>query len=200
MAAAILGCGIDPSKCVLFRQSHVPNHTELSWILSCVATPGQMDRMTQYKDKTSTNDSAVNMGLYSYPILQAADILLYKADLVPVGHDQWQHIELCRVLAQRLNNVMAVDAAPVAEGEGDNANAFFNAPETLTLEVNARVKSLVDGSSKMSKSAPQERSRINLTDTADEITKKIRKAKTDLEPLLAYEPESRLEVANLLEL
>jgi len=165
MASAVLGCGVDPNKCVLYRQSHVPQHTELSWILSCVATPGQMERMTQYKDKIRNNRSAINMGLYSYPILQAADILLYKAEFVPVGNDQWQHLELCRDLAQRLNYVMGCEP-----DEG-----LFYPPETLTLETNARVKSLVDARNKMSKSAPSDYSRINLTDSPDLIAKKIRK-------------------------
>lgn len=165
MAAAVLGCGIDPSKCILYRQSHVAQHTELSWILNCLSTPSQMDRMTQYKDKVNRNHSAINMGLYSYPILQAADILLYRAELVPVGNDQWQHIELCRELAQRLNNAM----------DCPYDSPYFQSPQTLTLETNARVKSLTNANDKMSKSSLSDMTRINLTDTDDLIAKKIKK-------------------------
>ena len=172
MAAAIIGCGVDPEKCVLYRQSHVMQHTELAWILNCLATPAQMERMTQFKDKIKNDKSVINMGLFSYPILQAADILLYRSELVPVGNDQWQHIELTRNLAQRLNNAMRCPS-----GSG-----YFAAPETLTLEVNARVRSLTDASDKMSKSHPLEASRINLTDSADAIEKKIKRVRLSERP------------------
>ncbi|QHQ36983.1 tryptophan--tRNA ligase [Algicella marina] len=170
LAAAFLACGMDPEKSVLFNQSQVPAHTQLAWIFSCVARLGWMNRMTQFKDKAGKNAERSSLGLYAYPALQAADILVYHATHVPVGEDQRQHIELTRDIATKFN----LDFG---------AENFFPLPEPMIEGVATRVMSLRDGSKKMSKSDPSDQSRINLTDDADTIAKKIRKAKTDPEPL-----------------
>ena len=182
-AAAFIAAGIDPAQSVLFVQSHVPAHAELGWMLSCVARVGWMNRMTQFKDKAGKNAEAVSLGLYAYPALMAADILAYKATHVPVGEDQKQHVELTRDIAAKFNHDYGVD--------------FFPMPEPVIEGAATRVMSLRDGTKKMSKSDPSDASRINLTDNADMIAQKIRKARTDADPLpgsmegLKDRPEAR---------
>ncbi|QYZ70544.1 tryptophan--tRNA ligase [Neotabrizicola shimadae] len=168
-AAGFLAAGIDPSRSILFNQSQVSAHAELGWIFNCVARMGWMSRMTQFKDKAGKNSENVSLGLFAYPSLMAADILVYKATMVPVGEDQKQHLELTRDIAIKFNNDYGVD--------------FFPVVEPLIEGAATRVMSLRDGTKKMSKSDPSDQSRINLTDDADTISKKIRKAKTDPEPL-----------------
>ncbi len=183
-AAAFIAAGIDPARSILFNQSQVPAHAELGWIFNCVARLGWMNRMTQFKDKTAgKNAEAASLGLYAYPSLMAADILAYHATMVPVGEDQKQHLELTRDIAIKFNNDYGVD--------------FFPVVEPLIEGAATRVMSLRDGTKKMSKSDPSDQSRINLTDDADTIAAKIRKAKTDPEPLpetvegLRDRPEAR---------
>jgi tryptophanyl-tRNA synthetase len=183
-AAAFIAAGIDPARSILFNQSQVSAHAELGWIFSCIARMGWMGRMTQWKDKTAgKNAEAASLGLFAYPALMAADILAYKATMVPVGDDQKQHLELTRDIAIKFNNDYGVDFFPVVE-------PLIEGPAT-------RVMSLRDGTKKMSKSDPSDQSRINLTDSADVIASKIRKAKTDPEPLpdsldaLKDRPEAR---------
>ena len=186
MAAALLACGIDPAKHILFNQSAVPAHVRLSWIFNCVARIGWLNRMTQFKDKAGKDREAVSAGLYIYPNLMAADILAYHATRVPVGDDQRQHLELANDIAQKFNHDYGVD--------------FFPTIEPLILGPAARVMSLRDGTKKMSKSDPSDQSRINLTDDADTIALKVRRAKTDPEPLPS-EPEgleNRPEARNLV--
>lgn len=183
MAAAIIACGVDPEKHILFHQSAVHAHVRLGWIFTCVARLGWLNRMTQFKDKAGKDRENVSAGLYIYPNLMAADILAYHATRVPVGDDQRQHLELANDIAQKFNH--------------DYGAAFFPAIEPLILGPAARVMSLRDGSKKMSKSDPSDQSRINLTDDAETIALKIRRAKTDPEPLpseaegLAGRPEAR---------
>jgi len=172
LAAGFIASGIDPARSILFNQSQVPGHVQLAWIFNCVARLGWMQRMTQFKDKAGKNSENVSLGLFAYPALMAADILVYHATHVPVGEDQKQHVELTRDIAAKFNNDYGVDFFPLAEPVIEGAAT--------------RVMSLRDGSKKMSKSDPSDMSRINLTDDADTIAKKIRKAKTDPEPL----PES----------
>lgn len=170
MAAALIASGIDPSKSTLFAQSAVPAHAELAWILQCTARIGWLNRMTQFKEKSGKNREGVSVGLYTYPVLQAADILLYRPTHVPVGEDQKQHVELTRDIAIKFNNDFDIE--------------LFIAPEPyIGGGAAARIMSLRDGRAKMSKSDPSDMSRINLTDSDDAITQKIRKAKTDPEPL-----------------
>ena len=170
MAAALIASGIDPKKSILFRQSAIPAHAELTWILEGTARMGWLNRMTQWKDKAGKNQEGSSVALFAYPVLQAADILLYKATHVPVGEDQKQHVELTRDIAIKFNNDFEVD--------------LFIPPEPyIPSGAAARIMSLRDGSSKMSKTDPSEMSRIHLTDSDDEIAQKIRKAKTDPEPL-----------------
>ncbi|MFK5997124.1 MAG: tryptophan--tRNA ligase [Rhodobacterales bacterium] len=169
LAAAYLACGLDPQKSILFNQSQVPAHAELGWVLNCVTRLGWMNRMTQFKDKAGKNAEKMSLGLYAYPSLMAADILAYKATHVPVGEDQKQHVELTRDIANKFNHDYKVD--------------FFPEPEPVIEGAGTRVMSLRDGSKKMSKSDPSDLSRINMMDDADTIAKKIRKAKTDPEPL-----------------
>ena len=182
-AAGFIAAGIDPARSILFNQSQVSAHAELGWIFNCVARMGWMSRMTQFKDKAGKNSENVSLGLFAYPALMAADILAYKATHVPVGEDQKQHLELCRDIAIKFNNDYGVD--------------FFPVVEPLIEGAATRVMSLRDGTKKMSKSDPSDQSRINLTDDADEIAKKIRKAKTDADPLpdtldgLKDRPEAR---------
>jgi tryptophanyl-tRNA synthetase len=169
-AAAFIAAGIDPKRSILFNQSQVSAHAELGWIFNCVARMGWMSRMTQWKDKTAgKNAEAESLGLFAYPSLMAADILVYKATHVPVGEDQKQHLELTRDIAMKFNNDYGVNFFPITEPVIEGAAT--------------RVMSLRDGTKKMSKSDPSDQSRINLTDDADTISKKIRKAKTDPEPL-----------------
>ena len=170
IAAAYLAAGLDPKRSTIFPQSAVPAHVELAWIFNCVARLGWLDRMTQFKEKSGQHKERASVGLYTYPVLQAADILVYKATHVPVGEDQKQHLELTRDIAQKFNTDFG-------------AQGFFPLPEPVIQGPATRVMSLRDGSAKMSKSDPSDNSRINLLDTADQIASKIRKAKTDPEPL-----------------
>lgn len=187
IAAAYLASGLDPARSVIFPQSAVRAHSELAWIFNCVARLGWLDRMTQFKEKTGKHKERASVGLYTYPVLQAADILLYKATEVPTGEDQKQHLELTRDIAAKFNNDFGVPG-------------FFPLPEPLTQGPAPRVMSLRDGAAKMSKSDPSDASRINLTDDADAILAKIRKAKTDPEPLpeTVEELEGRAEARNLV--
>ena len=170
MAAALIASGIDPEKSILFQQSAIPAHAELAWILQCTARVGWLNRMTQFKEKSGKSREGASVGLYTYPVLQAADVLLYNATHVPVGEDQKQHLELARDIAIKFNTDYDVE--------------LFVPPEPyIGTGTAARVMSLRDGSAKMSKSDPSDMSRINLTDSDDEISQKIRKAKTDPEPL-----------------
>lgn len=172
MTAALVACGIDPQRSVLFNQAQVPAHAELQWLLNGTARMGWLNRMTQWKDKAGKNREGASIALFAYPVLQAADVLLYQATHVPVGEDQKQHLELARDIAQKFNNDFASEDAPV-----------FTLPDPIVPPEAARIMSLRDGSAKMSKSDPSEMSRINLTDDAETIMKKIKKAKTDPEPL-----------------
>ena len=185
--ASFLASGLDSEKSIIFKQSSVSEHAELAWIMNCVARLGWLNRMTQFKDKAGSDKEKASVGLYIYPNLMAADILLYKATHVPVGADQKQHLELCRDIAQKFNNDF-------------NCDGFFPLPEPLILKKISRVMSLRDGTKKMSKSEESDYSRINLTDTADEIKKKIKKAKTDSSPIPESEKEleKRPEALNLL--
>ena len=182
VTAAFLACGIDPKKQIIFNQSQVAEHAELAWIFNCVARLGWLNRMTQFKEKAGKDRENVSVGLYAYPTLMAADILLYRATHVPVGEDQKQHLELARDIAQKFNN----DYAPSIQAHGFG-EMFFPLPEPIIQGPATRVMSLRDGSKKMSKSEPSDYSRINLTDDADAIAQKIRKAKTDPEPLPSEE-------------
>jgi tryptophanyl-tRNA synthetase len=170
VAAAYIASGVDPDKAAIFPQSAVPEHAELAWIFNCVARLGWLDRMTQFKEKSGQHKERASVGLYTYPVLQAADILVYKATHVPVGEDQKQHLELTRDIAQKFNNDF-------------DAPGFFPLTEPVIEGPGARVMSLRDGTAKMSKSDPSDQSRINLLDEADAIAQKIRKAKTDPETL-----------------
>ena len=178
-AAVFLACGLDPKKNVIFCQSSVPGHSELAWIFNCVARIGWLNRMTQFKEKAGSNKEKASVGLYSYPTLMAADILLYKATHVPVGEDQKQHLELCRDIAVKFNNDF-------------NCKDFFSLPEPIITKQVARIMSLKDGTKKMSKSDESEASRINLTDTEEDIIQKIRKAKTDNDLI----PKNELQLAD----
>ncbi len=195
VTAAFLACGIDPKKNIVFNQSQVAEHAELAWVFNCVARLGWLNRMTQFKEKAGKDRENASVGLYAYPSLMAADILVYRATHVPVGEDQKQHLELARDIAQKFNNDYGKSIA--AHGYGD---AFFPQPEPIIQGPATRVMSLRDGSKKMSKSEPSDYSRINLTDDADAIAQKIRKAKTDPEPLPSEEKdlEPRPEADNLV--
>ena len=187
MAAALIASGIDPAKSTLFAQSAVPAHAELAWLLQCTARIGWLNRMTQFKEKSGKNREGASVGLYTYPVLQAADILLYQATHVPVGEDQKQHVELTRDIAMKFNNDFDVE--------------LFVPPEPfIGGGTAARVMSLRDGKAKMSKSDPSDMSRVNLTDSDEVIAQKIRKAKTDPEPLPddAAGLEGRPEAKNLV--
>jgi len=188
VASAYIAAGIDAKKHIIFNQSRVRQHGELAWIFNCIARMGWMNRMTQFKDKAGKDKERVSLGLYAYPALMAADILLYRATLVPVGEDQKQHIELARDIAQKFNidyqNKIAALGVGQAIKVGDEmVPSFFPLPDALMDAQAMRVMSLRDGTKKMSKSDPSDASRINLSDTDDEIALKIRKAKTDTEPL-----------------
>ncbi len=185
--ATFLACGINPEKSIIFNQSTVPAHSEATWLLSCVARMGWLNRMTQFKEKAGKDKEKASIGLYSYPILMAADILLYDATHVPVGEDQKQHIELSRDIAQKFNNDYGVED-------------FLKVPEPLIQKEFSRIMSLKDGTKKMSKSEISDLSRINLTDNKDSIINKIKKAKTDPLPLPASlnELNERPEAKNLL--
>ena len=195
VTAAFIACGIDPKKHIVFNQSQVAEHAELAWIFNCVARLGWLNRMTQFKEKAGKDRENASVGLYAYPTLMAADILVYRATHVPVGDDQKQHLELSRDIAQKFNNDFANSIR--AHGYGD---AFFPQPEPLIQGPATRVMSLRDGSKKMSKSDPSDQSRITLNDDADTIALKIRRAKTDPEPLPS-EPaglDGRAEARNLV--
>lgn len=182
VTAGLIASGIDPGRSIIFNQSMVPEHAELSWLFNCIARLGWLNRMTQFKEKAGKNREQASVGLYAYPVLMAADILSYKATHVPVGEDQKQHLELTRDIAQSFNSTYAVD--------------FFPLPEPQIFGSATRVMSLRDGTKKMSKSDESDYSRINMTDGADEIAQKIRKARTDPDPLpgtvdgLAQRPEA----------
>lgn len=184
MAAALIACGIDTDKSILFNQTQVVAHSQLQWLLNGTARMGWLNRMTQWKDKAGKNREGASVALFTYPVLQAADVLLYQATHVPVGDDQKQHLELARDIAQKFNN------------DFGNGEEIFTLPEPIIPPEAARIMSLRDGSAKMSKSDPSDMSRINLTDDADTIMQKVRKAKTDPEPLpsekegLAGRPEA----------
>src|ERR1700750_1132973 len=195
VTAAFIPSGIDPKKHIVFNQSQVAEHAELAWVFNCVARIGWLNRMTQFKEKAGKDRENASVGLYVYPNLMAADILIYRATHVPVGEDQKQHLELSRDIAQKFNNDFA--ASIHAHGYGD---AFFPQPEPLIQGPATRVMSLRDGSKKMSKSEASDYSRINLTDDADTIAQKVRKAKTDPEPLPTEEKglEARPEADNLV--
>ena len=195
VAAAFIASGVDPKKQIIFNQSQVSEHAELTWVLNCVARLGWLNRMTQFKEKAGKDRENASIGLYDYPVLMAADILVYRATHVPVGEDQKQHLELSRDIAQKFNNDFAESIA--AHDHGDK---FFPLPEPVITGPATRVMSLRDGSKKMSKSDPSDYSRINLTDDADAIAQKIRKAKTDPEPLPSEEKglETRAEADNLV--
>ena len=186
MAAALIACGIDPDRAILFNQARVPAHSELAWILNGTARMGWLNRMTQWKDKAGKDGSSQSVGYFGYPVLQAADVLLYKATHVPVGEDQKQHLELARDIATKFNTDFAVDLFPL--------------PDPLVSKAAPRIMSLRDGTTKMSKSDPSDMARINLIDSDDLIAQKLRKAKTDAEPL----PETvaalagRAEATNLV--
>jgi tryptophanyl-tRNA synthetase len=186
MAAALIASGIDPERSILFNQARVPAHSALAWLLFCTARIGWLNRMTQFKEKSGKDREGASIGLFAYPVLQAADVLLYNATHVPVGDDQKQHLELARDIATKFN--------------GDFGVNLFNLPEAYIPPAAARIMSLRDGTAKMSKSDPSDMSRINLTDDADLIAQKIRKAKTDQDVLPSEEAGlvSRPEARNLV--
>ncbi len=186
MAAVLIACGIDPERSTLFNSARVSAHPEMAWLLNCIARIGWLNRMTQFKEKSGKNREGVSVGLFAYPVLQAADVLLYHATHVPVGEDQKQHVELIRDIAAKFNTDYATD--------------LFTLPEPLIGATAARIMSLRDGSAKMSKSDPSDMSRVNLTDDSDLIAQKVKKAKTDAEPIPATvaELEGRPEAKNLV--
>ena len=179
-----IASGIDPEKSIIFNQSRVSAHSETAWILSCVARMGWLNRMTQFKEKAGKDKEKASIGLYSYPVLMAADILLYDTTHVPVGDDQKQHLELCRDIAQKFNNDF-------------NADNFFKIPEPLIQKEFSRIMSLRDGTKKMSKSELSDLSRINLTDDKDQIINKIKKAKTDTLPLPSTSSDLELSLIHI---
>src|ERR671927_896552 len=195
VTAAYIAAGIDPEHCIIFNQATVPAHSELGWLLGCLTPLGWLNRMTQFKEKAGKQRDLAGLGLYAYPVLMAADILAYKATHVPVGEDQKQHLELARDIAQKFNNDFAESIG--THGHGD---AFFPLPEPMITGPATRVMSLREGTKKMSKSDASDYSRINLTDDADTIAQKVRKAKTDPEPLPSEEKglEPRPEADNLV--
>ena len=194
-AAAYIACGIDPRRHIVFNQSQVAEHAELAWVFNCVARLGWLNRMTQFKEKAGKDRENASIGLYAYPALMAADILVYRATHVPVGEDQKQHLELSRDIAQKFNNDFSASIETLGLGP-----VFFPLPEPLIQGPATRVMSLRDGTKKMSKSDPSDYSRINLTDDADTIAQKVRKAKTDPDPLPHDEKglENRPEADNLV--
>ena len=189
LVATLVACGVDPNKAVLFNQAQVPAHAEMQWLLNGTARMGWLNRMTQFKDKSGKNREGASVALFTYPVLQAADVLLYQATHVPVGEDQKQHLELARDIAQKFNNDFATEEAPV-----------FTRTDPIIPPEAARIMSLRDGTAKMSKSDVSEMSRINLADDADTMAKKIKKAKTDPEPLPSETKglEDRPEALNLV--
>jgi tryptophanyl-tRNA synthetase len=196
VTAAYIAAGIDPKRSILFNQSQVCEHAELAWVFNCVARLGWLNRMTQFKEKAGKDRENASVGLYAYPVLMAADILAYRATHVPVGEDQKQHLELARDIAQKFNNEFgqSIRKAGIADGQ------FFPLPEPVIMGPATRVMSLRDGTKKMSKSDASDFSRINMTDDADTIARKIQKAKTDPEPLPSEEAglTERPEAENLV--
>ena len=185
LMALFIACGIDPEKCVLFVQSHVPAHCELTWVLNTITYPGELSRMTQFKDKSAKNADNINGGLFTYPALMAADILLYQPDLVPVGEDQKQHVELCHTIARRFNGIY-----------GD----VFKLPEPFVPKVGARIMSLTNPTAKMSKSENEDTGRILLMDTPETIMRQFKRAITDsdTENCVRFDRENKPGVANLM--
>lgn len=205
VAAAFLAAGIDPNKHIVFNQSRVHEHAELAWVFNCVARMGWLNRMTQFKEKAGKDRENASVGLFAYPALMAADILIYRATHVPVGDDQKQHLELTRDIAQKFNNDYSDRIAELGLGVEmqigrETVSGYFPLTEPVIEGPATRIMSLRDGTKKMSKSDPSDLSRINLTDTADDIARKIRKAKTDPEPLPSEAAglEDRPEAANLV--
>ncbi|PSN20389.1 tryptophan--tRNA ligase [filamentous cyanobacterium CCP5] len=189
VAATYIACGIDPEQATIFVQSHLPVHTELAWLFNCITPLNWLERMIQFKEKAVKQGENVSIGLLDYPVLQAADILLYEPDLVPVGEDQKQHLELTRDIAARLNFQFGSEEKPI-----------LKIPEPMIRAAGARIMSLTDGTRKMSKSDPSEQSRIDLTDPPEVITKKIKRAKTDPSRGLEFDNPERPECHNLLTL
>lgn len=189
VAASYLACGIDPKLCSIFIQSHVSAHSELTWLFNCITPISWLERMIQYKEKAIRQGESVNVGLLDYPVLQAADILLYEPDLVPVGEDQKQHIELARNIVVRYNHLL-----------GKTDALRLKAPENMMRSEGARIMSLTDGTKKMSKSDPSEFSRIELSDNPDTISNKIKRCKTDATKGLTFDDPKRPECHNLLTL
>ena len=183
LAALFLACGVDPEKCVLYVQSHVHEHAELCWALNTITYVGEMERMTQFKDKSAKHADNINMGLMDYPVLMAADILLYQTDLVPVGLDQRQHVEIARDIAQRFNNAFS---------------PTFKAPEAMFPKVGAKICDLQEPTKKMSKSAENPNGSIFLTDDKDTVIRKFKRAVTDSGAEIKYDPENKPGVSNLL--
>ena len=184
--ALYIAAGLNPDNVTIFQQSNVSEHSELAWILSCFTQMGWLNRMTQFKDKAGKNKETANLGLYSYPVLMAADILLYNANIVPVGEDQKQHIELTRDIAISFNKKVGKE--------------IFTIPDVVIDSKAKRIMSLKDASKKMSKSDPSDLSRINMSDNEESIRKKIRKAKTDDAPGISYNPTERPEISNLIDI
>lgn len=183
LLALYIACGVNPEKCVLYLQSHVPQHAELSWVLNTFTYVGEMERMTQYKDKCARNADNINMGLMDYPVLMAADILLYQTEVVPVGLDQRQHVEIARDIAQRFNNVYS---------------PTFKVPEALYMKVGAKICDLLDPTKKMSKSAENVNGSVFLSDDKDTIIRKFKRAVTDSDIQIKFDPENKAGVSNLL--
>jgi tryptophanyl-tRNA synthetase len=196
VAAAYIASGLDPQRSIIFNQSQVAAHAELAWVFNCIARLGWLDRMTQFKEKAGKDKERASVGLYAYPVLMAADILVYRGTHVPVGEDQKQHLELARDIAQKFNS----DYKPSIEARGYADGRFLPLPEPLIQGPATRVMSLRDGTRKMSKSDPSDLSRINMSDDADTIARKIQRAKTDPEPLPSGEDglENRPEADNLV--
>ncbi len=185
LIALYISAGLDPEKNIIYYQSHVPQHAELAWILNCFTYMGELNRMTQFKDKSAKSETNLNAGLYTYPVLMASDILLFQTDLVPVGNDQKQHLELTRDIANRFNQAYS---------------PTFTVPEPYIAKVGAKICSLQEPTKKMSKSDENPNATISLLDTPDVIRKKIKRAVTDSEALIKYDPENKPGVSNLLEI
>ncbi len=183
LAALFLACGVEPEKSIVYVQSHVPAHAELCWALNTFTYVGEMERMTQFKDKSAKHADNINMGLMDYPVLMAADILLYQTDVVPVGADQRQHLEIARNIAQRFNNVFT---------------PTFKVPEGLFRKVGAKISDLQEPTKKMSKSAENPNGAVFLTDDRDTVIRKFKRAVTDSDAEIRYEPESKAGVSNLI--
>jgi len=201
-AGIYLACGVDPSKASVFAQSHVPAHSELCWLLNCATPIGWLEKMIQFKEKARKAGEDVSVGLLDYPVLMAADILLYKADVVPVGEDQRQHLELTRDIAQRVNGLYGGNKWKKMKGKAPSGRSrggdVLLVPEAFTPKEGGRVMSLTDGTAKMSKSNPAEGSRINILDTPDDIAKKIKRCKTDTIEGMEFGNPERPEANNLL--